>query len=140
MKLFVSFSVALLLIVLVSSSYEESTATTTAAASKLDVVQKRFNQMKRRLEKQQAKKSIRQFAFKHAVNQTGVTSEYDPILKKPTSSPVTRKNRLLSLTNKVLNRDLNEQKRDMNSSGFSFRSKIVAAQNNTGNQVALTLF
>ena len=103
--------------------------------------QRRFNAIKKKLEKQQAKKSItNHFSFKSLDRDNmNTTSEYDPILKKPTSSPFTRKNKILSLSNKIMNRNLNDLKVSpkvtLGSSGFSFGSK--SSDQNVGHQVRI---
>lgn len=118
-----------------NSTIKTNSSALMSTATRIELIQRRFNLIKKKLEKQQAKKSIRQFAFKNTQNKTQTTSEYDPILKKPTSSPVTRKTKLLSLTNKILNRDLNDEVKPQqrHSTGFSFSKK--SDNRNVGHQV-----
>lgn len=79
----------------------------TRKSTNIEQVQRRFNLLKKKLERQQAKKAFahRQFTFR---NKTLTTPEYDPILKKPTQSPITRGHRLIGSNSKLFSRNLNE--------------------------------
>jgi hypothetical protein len=89
-----------LALVVVDEQANSTNVSAMATTSRVNLVQKRFNLFKKKMEKLKAKKSLAARQFSSGGKNS--TTEYDPILKKPTSFAKSASSTLLNSNNKLL--------------------------------------